>query len=48
MYTLKSTREIEQMKESGEILANVHRQLRDFIQPGITTASIDQFVQQKI
>lgn len=48
MYTLKSAREINQMKKSGEILANVHRQLRAFIKPGITTASIDQFVQQQI
>lgn len=48
MVTLKSPREIEQMKESGAILASIHKQLRTFIKPGITTNQIDQFVQEKI
>ena len=48
MLTLKSAREIEQMKESGQILAGIHVALRDFIQPGITTHQIDQFVQERI
>ena len=37
MITLKSPREIEMMNESGELLADVHRHLRDFIKPGITS-----------
>ena len=48
MVTLKSAREIEQMKESGAILAGIHKQLRTFIVPGITTKEIDQFVQAKM
>ncbi|MBZ6526852.1 type I methionyl aminopeptidase [Aerococcaceae bacterium DSM 111021] len=48
MITLKSQREIEQMKESGEILAGIHEELREFIKPGITTNQIDKFVQQRI
>ncbi|MEG2601427.1 MAG: type I methionyl aminopeptidase, partial [Carnobacterium sp.] len=48
MVTLKSQREIEQMKESGKILAGIHQQLRTFIKPGITTNQINQFVQNKI
>lgn len=31
MITLKSPREIEMMDESGELLADVHRHLRTFI-----------------
>lgn len=47
MVTLKSKREIDQMKESGAILAAIHKQLREIIKPGITTKEIDQFVQEK-
>lgn len=48
MITLKSKREIDQMKESGAILAGIHVQLRELIEPGITTNEINQFVHQKI
>lgn len=48
MVTLKSEREIERMKESGMVLANVHKQLREFIVPGITTNQINRFVHKKI
>ncbi|WP_314068177.1 type I methionyl aminopeptidase [uncultured Vagococcus sp.] len=44
MITLKSAREIEMMAESGALLANVHRELREFIQPGITSWDIEEFV----
>lgn len=48
MITLKSEREIQAMKESGELLASIHVQLRDFIKPGVTTNQIDKFVQERI
>lgn len=48
MITLKSEREIQRMAESGELLASIHVKLRNFIQPGVTTRQIDQFVQQEI
>ena len=48
MITLKSKREIELMKESGDILAGIHVKLRDLIKPGITTNEIDQFVHKEI
>ncbi len=41
MITLKSPREIEMMDESGELLADVHRHLRTFIKPGITSWDIE-------
>lgn len=48
MISLKSQREIELMKESGTILADIHVALRDFIKPGVTTKAIDKFVQDRI
>ncbi|MGX7199719.1 type I methionyl aminopeptidase [Enterococcus nangangensis] len=48
MITLKSEREIEMMKESGEILADVHRHLRSFIKPGITSWDIEMYVRKLI
>ena len=48
MITLKSPREIEMMADSGAILASVHRALRDFIKPGITSWDIELFVHDMI
>src|SRR3954451_19088343 len=46
MIVLKSKREIEKMKEAGNILASVHKQLATMIKPGITTWQIDEFVEK--
>lgn len=40
--TIKSSKEIELMREAGRILAIVHDELRDFVKPGITTMDIDR------
>ena len=48
MITLKSKREIEKMAESGALLASVHQALRSFIQPGITSWDIEEFVRDFI
>lgn len=48
MITLKSAREIEMMKDSGQLLASVHEALRTFIKPGITTWDIEVFVRDMI
>ncbi|MBM7688910.1 type I methionyl aminopeptidase [Enterococcus ureilyticus] len=48
MITLKSPREIEMMDESGELLADVHRHLRTFIKPGVTSWDIEVFVRDFI
>lgn len=45
MIVLKSAREIEKMKEAGKLLASVHKKLRTFIKPGVTTWEIDEFVE---
>ncbi|MFB6468251.1 type I methionyl aminopeptidase [Cytobacillus sp. Hz8] len=44
MIVLKSDREIEKMKEAGELLAACHREIAKLIKPGVTTWEIDQFV----
>jgi methionyl aminopeptidase len=48
MITIKSPREIDAMDESGEVLASVHRALRDFIKPGVTSWEINKFAQDII
>lgn len=48
MITLKSPREIDMMADSGAVLASVHRALRDFIKPGITSWDIELFVHDMI
>ncbi len=40
--TIKTPREIELMREAGRILAEVHNELGQIIEPGITTLEIDQ------
>lgn len=48
MITLKYKREIDKMIESGALLADVHKQLRSFIKPGITSWDIEVFVRNHI
>lgn len=40
--TIKSTREIELMREAGRLLAEVHEELSKIIRPGISTWEIDR------
>src|SRR5699024_6617686 len=44
MITRKSKREIEQMKEAGDLLVAAHKEIKKMIKPGITTMEIDTFV----
>ncbi len=46
MITRKSKREIEQMKEAGDILVLTHKEIAKIIKPGITTMEIDTFVEK--
>ncbi|MDR7857765.1 type I methionyl aminopeptidase [Tissierella sp.] len=45
MIILKTEQEIQKMKEAGELLANVHKEIAKIIKPGITTMEIDEFVE---
>lgn len=48
MITLKSAREIEGMRRSGQLLAGVHLGLRDLIKPGISAYEIEAFADHYI
>lgn len=41
MIILKSSREIEKMREAGKIVAETHAFLKELIKPGITTKELD-------
>lgn len=40
--TIKSSQEIERMREAGKILAAVHQELGRRIRPGMSTMDIDR------
>jgi len=46
LITRKSEREINQMKEAGDILVKLHKEIAKKIKPGITTMEIDSFVEE--
>lgn len=46
MISRKSAREIEMMREAGQLLASIHKKITKMIKPGITTMEIDQFVEK--
>ena len=45
---IKSLREIEQLKKSNAIVAEVFQKLKEAIQPGITTKELDQIAEEMI
>ena len=48
MIVIKSRHEIEIMREAGKVVAACHQALADFIEPGLTTLQIDEFVEKFI
>lgn len=48
MIVLKSSREIEKMREAGKIVYLTHQELKKFIEPGITTKALDQIAERFI
>jgi len=48
MITIKSSQEIELMREAGRIVADTHRLLEKAIKPGITTKELDEIAEQYI
>ncbi len=46
--SIKSSREIELMREAGRILSNVHDELEKAIKPGISTLDIDKLGEEVI
>ena len=48
MVTIKSKREIEQMKEACKLTAQVHEVIKEAIRPGISTYELDQIAEKFI
>ncbi len=48
MVTIKSTREIELMREAGRIVALAHQAVKEHILPGVSTLELDQIVEKTI
>lgn len=48
MILVKSSTEIEYMRESGQIVAKVHSVLKDKIKPGVTTKELDEIAERII
>lgn len=48
MIKLKSPREMDIMETAGQLVAKCHQQVRDLLEPGITTKDIDHLVEQFI
>lgn len=46
MIVLKSPREIQKMRMAGRLVWQAHQRIRDLIKPGITTAELDQVVEE--
>ncbi|MDD6306607.1 MAG: type I methionyl aminopeptidase [Clostridiales bacterium] len=46
--TIKSTREIELMREAGKILAKVHQELGKALKPGMSTLDVDRLGEELI
>ena len=48
MIILKSPKEIEIMKRAGAVVAQVHKRLKEVIEPGITTEELDRIAEEYI
>ena len=48
MVTIKSKKEIEQMKEACKLTAQVHEKIKEYIKPGISTYELDQIAEKFI
>lgn len=48
MIVLKSPREIEEMRQANQIVADCHREVAKIIKPGISTMEINDFVARHI
>ena len=42
--TIKTPDQIEKMRVAGRLVAETHRRVREFAQPGVTTKELDELV----
>lgn len=48
MIHLKSPSEIEKMRKSNRLVAEVHRALREHVRPGVSTLELDRIAEERI
>ena len=48
MVTIKSDKEIQLMREAGQVLARVHKDLEEYVRPGISTYELDAVCEKLI
>jgi methionyl aminopeptidase len=48
MIPLKTEKELEMLKASGKALARVMRRLKEYVQPGVSTAELDRYAEALI
>lgn len=48
MIVRKSKAEIEKMRRAGQVVADVHKELRDRIRPGMSTLELDQLAEARV
>lgn len=48
MHSLKSAAEIEIMRQAGRMVAEIHRDMKEMVRPGVTTWELDQYAESKI
>ncbi|NTW60889.1 MAG: M24 family metallopeptidase, partial [Nitrospirae bacterium] len=48
MVILKSLQEIEKIRKAGLVVADVLREIRQLVRPGISTLALDEFAEQFI
>ena len=48
MVTIKSDKEIQLMREAGQVLAKVHSELEQYVKPGISTYELDAICEKLI
>lgn len=48
MISVKSKSEIEIMRIAGQIVAEVHRDMKEMVKPGVTTADLDSYAEAQI
>ncbi|MCC6312527.1 MAG: type I methionyl aminopeptidase [Thermomicrobiales bacterium] len=46
--TIKNRREIERMRDAGEVVALIHQRIAQAIAPGVTTADLDDIARQTL
>jgi methionyl aminopeptidase len=48
MITIHTASDLNKLRENGRIIALIHRELKNFIQPGITTMDIEKMAEELI